>query len=82
MRIDELRAIAQARWPEELVREHLRTDFPVIGSGAALRDALSLMQDVDVDLLPVVDAGVFVGIVTTAEILKLDEILDDGNDGP
>ncbi len=34
------------------------------------------MADADVDLLPVVDGDRFVGIATTAEILRLDDILD------
>jgi len=47
-----------------------------------LRDALALMEEADVDLLPVVDGVVVVGVVTTAEILKLDEILDQTNPEP
>jgi predicted transcriptional regulator len=33
------------------------------------------MGEQDIDLIPVVDGDRFVGIVTTAEILKLDDIL-------
>ena len=33
------------------------------------------MERADIDLLPVVEGERFVGVVTTAEILKLDDIL-------
>ena len=33
------------------------------------------MEEADVDLTPVLDGAAFVGVVTTTEILKLDEIL-------
>ena len=40
---------------------------------ALLGQALAIMEGEDVDLLPVVDGDVFVGVVTTTEILKPDE---------
>ena len=42
-----------------------------------LREAVAAMQSADVDRLPVIDGdGRFIGVVSTSEILKLDEILD------
>lgn len=79
MRIDELHAVPQDSWPRESVRDHMRDDFPTVGPGVSLREALAAMEAVDVDLLPVVDGETFVGVVTTAEILKLDEILGHGD---
>ncbi|MGH9126959.1 MAG: chloride channel protein [Acidimicrobiales bacterium] len=78
MRIEELHTVAQDRWATEAVADHMRTDFPTIAIGASLRDALAVMGDADIDLIPVVDDDSFVGVVTTAEILKLDDILDYG----
>lgn len=75
MRIEELLAVPYERWAGEPVGAHLRADFPVVAPSVRLRDALALMEEHDVDLLPVVDGEVFVGVVTTDEILKLDEIL-------
>ena len=43
--------------------------------GRLLRDALVAMEAADVDVLPVVDGETFVGVVTTDEVLNLDEIL-------
>jgi CIC family chloride channel protein len=75
MRIEELQAVPQDRWDTEVVGHHLRADFPVVKPDVLVRDALTLMEQADVDLVPVLDGDSFVGIVTTTEILKLDEIL-------
>ena len=53
----------------------MRNDFPTIEPDATVRDALSSMEQADVDLLPVLRGNAFIGVVTTTEILKLDEIL-------
>ena len=75
MRIEELQAVPQEAWATEQVGDHMRTDFPVVRPDMLVRDALTVMEVADVDLVPVVDGGAFVGVVTTSEILKLDEIL-------
>jgi CBS domain-containing protein len=76
MGMEELQSVPQTHWNFETVEEHLRTDYPIITTSATLRDAVDAMSEADVDLLPVVDDGAFVGIVTTTDVLKLDEILD------
>ena len=78
MRIEELYGVHQDQWSNEQVGSHLRADFPVVRSTALLRDALDAMSVADVDLVAVVDGDAFVGIVTTTEIVKLDEILERG----
>ncbi len=75
MRIEELQAVPEGEWATEEVGHHMRTDFPVVDPGESVRTALTIMEDADVDLVPVVDDKSFVGVVTTTEILKLDEIL-------
>jgi CIC family chloride channel protein len=75
MRMDEAIAVARDEWPSERVGGHMRSDFPSIHPGALLRDALEAMEEADVDSMPVVDGTTFVGVVTTDEILRLDEIL-------
>jgi CBS domain-containing protein len=76
MRLEELQVVPQEEWSTETVGRHMRTDYPVIGPGALLGDAIRAMEEADVDLLPVLDGDAFVGVVTTAEILSLEEILD------
>jgi CIC family chloride channel protein len=75
MRMDEAVALPRESWPAEHVRDHMRVDFPTMHATALLRDALEAMEQADVDSLPVLDGDIFVGVVTTDEILRLDEIL-------
>ena len=81
MRIEELQSVPQDQWAAEHVGAHMRTDFPTAVPSMTLRATLTVMEDADVDLLPVVDGATFVGVVTTTEILSLDEILNQ-TDGP
>jgi CIC family chloride channel protein len=76
MRIDELQGVPHTNWSTERVDAHMRTDLPIIEPHVSLREALHAMQEADVDLLPVVRDGAFIGVVTTTEILELDEILN------
>ncbi len=82
MRIDELQAVLPDRWGTERVCDHMRDDFPAAKPTMLIRDVLTLMEDVDVDVLPVCEGEVFVGVVTTTEILKLDDILGQTSDPP
>jgi len=82
MRIEELRRVPEDRWGSESVGSHMRTDFPVVTSGMSVREALKLMEEGDGDLVPVLDGESFVGVVTTTEILKLDEILGHPSEEP
>ena len=77
MRLTDLGAVPREAWESTAVSEAMCTDFPVAQVGWTLRDAVSAMEAADVDRLPVVDdAGCFVGIVTTADLLALDDILE------
>jgi CBS domain-containing protein len=53
----------------------MRMDLPTADPPWDLGEALQAMERADIDLLPVVEGERFVGVVTTAEILKLDDIL-------
>ncbi len=75
MRIDEAIAVDRDLWPVATVGKHMRHDFPTVSPDAELRDALVAMERADVDLIPVIDHGAFVGVITTDEVLRLDEIL-------
>jgi len=76
IRVEELRDTPREEWATTAVSALMRTDFPTAQLGWRVRDALVLMEQVDVDLLPVLDGAAYAGTVTTAEILKLDDILD------
>ena len=75
MRVEEIGVVERDRWLTDTVGQHMRTDFPVGALTWSLREALVAMERADVDLLPIVDDGRFVGIVTTSEIVNLDDIL-------
>jgi chloride channel protein, CIC family len=81
--LDEVGGVDRADWDRITVRELTRTDAPTGRPSWTLRDAVAAMDDADLDVLAVTDReGVFVGIVTHADIVKLDEILDETDGGP
>ncbi len=63
-------------WDRTTAADLIRTDWPVGELTWTLADAVGAMEAADVDRLPILDAGAFVGMVTTGEILKLDAILE------
>lgn len=75
IRVEELADTAQEEWAVTTVEALMRTDFPTADPRWHLREALTAMERADIDLLPVVEGDRFVGMVTTDEILKLDDIL-------
>ena len=79
-RMDELDRVDEAEWETTAVAAIVRENLPTGGPGWTLRQAIEAMQAADIDRLPVVDAGGrFVGVVSTTEILKLDEILGEAD---
>jgi chloride channel protein, CIC family len=75
IRVEELADTPQERWATTPVSDVMRMDFPTADPRWHLRDALRAMEKADIDFLPVVEGERFVGVVTTVEILKLDDIL-------
>ena len=80
IRIEELAETPQEEWAVTPVSHLMRTDFPIANPSWRLREALTAMEKADIDMLPVVQGGRYVGVVTTAEILKLDDILQVTSD--
>ena len=76
MRMEELQDVPHERWSTSYVFEHMHTDVPTVSTDALVRDALVEMETADTDVLAVIDGDTYVGVVTTTEILRLDEILD------
>ncbi|MCU1460679.1 MAG: hypothetical protein JWO37_754 [Acidimicrobiales bacterium] len=80
-RMDELEQVPREQWDTATVAEVMRTDLPTARPTWQLRAAIVAMERFDVDRLAVVDEqGTLVGVVTTTEILKLDEILEQTGD--
>lgn len=63
-------------WDTLTVGEVARTDGPVGQIAWTLEAAVQAMEGGGVDRLPVLDGDAYVGVVTTGEVLKLDDILD------
>lgn len=80
---DDLREHPPERWGDLAVGDVLHAAWPAARPDWTLETALRTMDGADVDTLPVLDdAGSFIGVVTSADIVRLDEILGsaDGTD--
>ena len=77
VRVDELRTVPRERWDDTPVSDFMRTDVPTARPDWLLRQAVEAMDVAALDRLPVTDGrGLFIGVVTMEEIIKLDEILE------
>ncbi|MCH7790026.1 MAG: chloride channel protein [Acidobacteria bacterium] len=75
--LDHVNRIDRDEWETTLVRDAMDTSVAARPSWT-LRDAVATMEEEDVELLAVADANDnFVGIVSQADIVLLDEILDE-----
>jgi CIC family chloride channel protein len=81
VRVEDLRSVPHEEWDTATVADVMHADVPVAAVSWRVRDAVAAMEAADVDRLAVVDAtGCFVGMVSTGQLLKLDEILDRAGD--
>ncbi len=67
--LDALRSVPAARWPTTLARQVVRPVSPVAPTDDAWT-ALQRMAACDVAELPVVEDGVYIGVVSQADILR------------
>ncbi|HEX5367400.1 MAG TPA: chloride channel protein [Acidimicrobiales bacterium] len=75
--LDEVVAVRREAWATTDVRTIARTSAPRARTTWLVRDAVTAMERADTDVLAVVDGeDRFVGMVTTDEVLQLDEILE------
>jgi CIC family chloride channel protein len=75
--LDEVVAVRREAWASTDVRTIARTNAPQGRTTWLVRDAVGAMERGDTDVLAVVDGDDrFVGVVTTDEVLRLDEILE------
>ncbi len=81
VRLEEVLDVARQDWGETAVSDVMRTDVPGAPLTWSLRQALAQMDESDVDELPVLSAdGGFVGVVSSVDILRLDEILEQATE--
>lgn len=74
--LDALRELPADRWDETQVRSITRTDLPAARVGWRLPEALRAMREQGVERLAVLNGDRIVGIIGSAEILRLGEVLD------
>ncbi len=72
----DLSEVPRDRWDTMRVSDVARTDGPTGDVSWTLGEALRALEAADTDRLAVLDGGAYLGVVTTGEILKLDEILE------
>ena len=73
---EDLRSHPPETWPDVEVADVVHTDWPTARPGWTLEDALRAMDAAGVEVLPVVDdTGSFIGVVSEADIVRLDAIL-------
>lgn len=78
VRVEDMRDVPRDEWETATVERIVRRDVPCGRPSWTLRDAIVAMEEGDIDRLPVLDdAGRFVGVVTTSQILSLDEVLGE-----
>jgi CIC family chloride channel protein len=70
--------VDRSEWETTAVGDLVDLELPAARPGWTLGDAMAAMEKADCELLAVVDdGGSFIGTVDAAEILKLEEILDE-----
>ena len=73
--LDDVLAVEPGRWATTTVGEVMRADAPVGRPDWTVGQALAAMLVAGVEHLPIVDDGVVHGVVGTADILDLDDLL-------
>lgn len=71
---DVIRALKQ-RQPETAVRDIMRMEFPTVGLNDELFDVHRQMTEAELDALPVIDKGYFLGLLTRSDINEVYRLL-------
>lgn len=77
VRIDEIEHVSRSDYPHTRVADVMLTSLPSAELTWNLRRALAVMEEHGVTRLAVCDHGRLVGVVTTSDVLRLDEILEE-----
>lgn len=73
---EEVRGVDRAAWADTPVHTIMRTDRPVAELDWLLSDAIRALDESGSDRIAVCDDGRFVGVITAADLVELDEVLD------
>lgn len=76
-----LAGVARDDWETTTVAEIMRTDVPVAAPDWLMVDAIKTMEASDSDQLAVCDDGRYVGVISSADLIHLGEVLDQTGRG-
>lgn len=82
VRAEDVGAVDRDAWATTSARDIMRTDVPVAGLDWVLADAIHAIEDAATDRIAVCEQGAFVGVITAADLVELDEVLDRTNRPP
>ena len=75
-RAEDVGAVERDVWATTTARDIMRTDLPVAHLDWLLADAIRAIEEADTDRIAVCDQGAFIGVITAADLIELDEVLD------
>ncbi len=73
---EDVGALDRDAWATTPATEIMRTDVPVADIDWLLADAVRAIEDAATDRIAVCDHGTFIGVITAADLVVLDEVLD------
>jgi predicted transcriptional regulator len=73
---EDVSGVDRSEWATTLARAVMRTDIPVADMTWRLGDAIRAIEDAGSDRIAVCDGATFVGVITAADLIELDEVLD------
>jgi CIC family chloride channel protein len=79
---EDLTTVDRGAWATTTVAEIVRRDVPVATPSTPLRNAIRAMDAAGLDRLAVCDDDRFVGVITAAGLVQLDELLEQTKDPP
>lgn len=75
-RAEDVGAVDREAWATTLARDIMRTDIPVADITWVLADAIHAIEDAATDRIAVCADARFLGVITAADLVELDEVLD------
>ncbi len=75
LQAEDLTAVDRATWNTTTAEEVMRRDLPVASLQWSLLDAIRALETAGADRIAVCDGSTYIGVITTAGLIALDEVL-------
>lgn len=79
---EEVGGVEREAWTTTTAAEVMRSDVPVAGLDWVLGDAVAAIEDAGTDRIAVCDGDTYVGVITAADLVELDTVLDRSSPRP